>query len=76
MGLIDAKECHIQFGRFIQEARVEKKMLQRELAEKVGITQPYLSYLERGERDIDLALAMKICGALNIDIQEFASKYL
>ena len=76
MGLIDTKQCHIQFGRFIQEARIEKKILQRELAEKVGITQPYLSYLERGERDIDLALAMKICVVLNTDIREFVNKYL
>lgn len=73
---IDTNECHVQFGKFIRDARELKGLYQAELAEKVGIVQSYLSRLERGERDIDLALALKLCDALNIDIQDFIKKFM
>ena len=76
MRQISTKECHIGFGEFIREARLQKDMYQDELAEKVGITQVYLSYLERGERNIDLALALKLCDVLDLDIRKFILTYL
>lgn len=73
---IDTNECHVQFGKFIREARERRGLYQSELAEKVGIVQSYLSRLERGERDIDLALALKLCDALSLDIQDFIKTYM
>lgn len=73
---IDTNECHVQFGKFIREARERKGLYQAELAEKVGIVQSYLSRLERGERDIDLDLALRLCDALNLDIQDFVKTYM
>ena len=73
---ISTKECHIGFGEFIKKARLKQGMYQEELAEEVGITQVYLSYLERGERNIDLALAIKICEALKLNINEFVLTYM
>ena len=76
MKSIDTKEYHVEFGKFIKEARECKKMNQTETAELVGITQSYLSYLESGDRDIDLALALKLCDAVGADMKDFISKLL
>lgn len=73
---IDSKECHVQFGKFIHNARTSKGLYQIEIAEQVGISQVYMSHIERGARDIDLALALKICDALNLDISDFINNYL
>lgn len=78
MKKIDATECQIQFGTFIREGRKAKGMLQTEVAELVGIPQPYYSIIERGakDRNVDLALALKICQVLGLDIADFIKNYM
>lgn len=73
---ISTKECNTKFGDFIKQTRLEKNMYQEELAEKVGINRTYLSRLERGERNIDLALALKLCDELDVDIRKFTLLYM
>ncbi len=68
-------DCNVKFGKYIQQARVNKQINQRDLAEKLGITQPYLSFIERGLREVDLALALKMCDILNVDINDFVKNY-
>jgi transcriptional regulator with XRE-family HTH domain len=72
----DTVKCHVEFGKFIKNARTLKGLFQQEVAEKAGITQTYVSYIERGERDIDLALALRLCEILNIDIKDFLEQYM
>lgn len=57
---------------WLKELRSERGMTQAQLAEKLGISEAYLSYIESGERQkkMDLALAMKLSGILNIDLRE------
>ena len=50
-------------GHRIKVKRVDLEMTQGDLAEQLGITQGYLSYLEKGQRQITLALLEKIAGA-------------
>ena len=76
MKLLDSKECHIAFGKYIKDIRERKGINQTEIAEKLGVSQPYLSYLERGERDVDLSLALNLCDAVGTDIRDFINKYL
>lgn len=73
---IEATECHAKFGKYIQEIRRSKHINQRDLAAKLGITQPYLSYIERGLRDVDFALALQICDALGVDVSDFIKNYM
>lgn len=75
---ISTKECHAEFGEFIREARTNRSepLYQAELAERVGITQTYLSCIERGKRNIDLALALKLCDALDVDMQKFILTFM
>lgn len=78
MKKIENSECLAGFGNFIKEGRKKKDMLQSEVAVQVGITQPYYSMIERGaeDRNVDLVLALKICQALNLDINEFIKQYM
>ena len=59
------------FGLFVKEKREALDLTQNELAEMVGISQPYLSYIENGDREADLFLSSKICSKLNTNIKEF-----
>ena len=50
----------------IKEFRTSKKMTQKQLAEKVGISQNYLSELENNKWDIGLELLIKISKVLKV----------
>lgn len=76
MKLLDSKECHIKFGKYIREIRESKDIYQSEVAEKLGVSQVFISYIERGERDIDLALAFQLCDAVGTDMRDFINKCL
>jgi transcriptional regulator with XRE-family HTH domain len=51
-------------------------MFQDELAQMVGVRQPYISMIERGERSVDLAFAIKLCDALGVSISDFIKQYV
>ncbi len=76
MKKIENSECLVGFGNFIKEGRERRDMFQSEVAQICGITQSFYSYIERGERSVDLPLAIKICQALRLDINEFIKKYM
>lgn len=76
MKTVDTKDCHSMFGMYIRAARERKRMSQSEVADALGISQSYLSYLEKGKREIDLALAFKVCDVLELDMRDFINKYL
>lgn len=50
----------------LKELRKAKKLTQDQLAKIVGISQSYVSDIEKGVRDIDFALAERFAKALNI----------
>jgi len=64
-------------GENIKRLREGKKMTQEELAEKIGIRQPYLSQLERGTKILNMPTAIIIaevwcthtCGAKCTSLQ-------
>lgn len=76
MNNIERKECIDSFGDFIKENRLKKDVLQQDVAEAVGISQSYYSLIERGEREADLMLAIRICRALKIDLSNFIKKFM
>ena len=76
MNRIDNSECLHEFGRYIREAREKRKLNQTDVAQVLGITQAYYSMIERGERDVDLVLAMKICSVLRLNMKKFIGTYL
>lgn len=76
MKTIDVRDCHDAFGRYIKMARERKGMSQSEVAEILGVSQAQYSRIEGGKRDVDLAIAFKICDVIGVDIRDFANKYL
>mgnify|MGYP000891049420 CR=1 FL=1 len=51
-------------------ARAKKNMSQKDVADRVGITQTYYSRIEVGSRDGSLSTLMAICKALDLSISE------
>ncbi|HRD50409.1 MAG: helix-turn-helix transcriptional regulator [Candidatus Competibacter sp.] len=51
-------------GHQIKVRRVDLEMNQGNLAERLGVSQAYLSYLEKGQRQITLELLERIASAL------------
>jgi transcriptional regulator with XRE-family HTH domain len=52
-------------GQELREARLHKGWTQQQTAEKLGVTQAYLSMLERGRRVLPYSLVRKAVGALH-----------
>jgi transcriptional regulator with XRE-family HTH domain len=52
-------------GQELKEARLGKDWTQEEAAERLGVTQAYLSMMERGRREVPARLARKAAGLLN-----------
>ena len=73
---IDVRDCHEAFGKYIKTARERKGLSQTEVAKSLDVSQPYFSRIEKGEREVDLAFAFKICDVIGVDIRDFANKYL
>ena len=76
MKTIDVRGCHAAFGKYIKAARERKKMSQTEVAKILDVSQPYYSRIENGEREVDLAVAFKICDAIGVDMRNFINKYM
>lgn len=76
MKIIDNSECLIGFGSFIKEGREKQDLYQSQVATMIGISQPYYSAIERGERNVDLVLALKLCSALHLDLNDYIKNYL
>ena len=49
-------------------------MTQKELAKRLGVTQSYISKIEKGLRRIDLFELMEYCEATKISLTEFAAR--
>lgn len=58
----------MDFGEYVRESRIRKNMSGRELARRAGISQAYLSQLERGEnKKPSLEIIVKLAEGLNED---------
>ena len=57
-------------GKFIASCRKEKNMIQKELAELIGVTDKSISKWERGINLPDSSLIIPLCQCLDIEIQE------
>ena len=67
---IHAKEYHIVIG-MLRELREQKLLTQKELADKIGSDQTFVSKIEIGERRLDIIELKYICEALEIQLVDF-----
>ena len=54
------------FGERLKAKRLDKKLSQRELASKVGVTHAYISQVERGQKTPTFETTLKLADALGI----------
>ena len=58
------------FGKRVKEYRLSLKLSQEALANLAEIDRTYLQKVERGERNVSLAIAQKIADALNVKLSK------
>ena len=68
----DTPVLGLTFGDFIRTARLNKNLTQQEVATVARVEQAYLSKIERGEREPSLSLAIRLCDALDLDVNDYA----
>ena len=56
----------------LKAARVSAGISQEELAEKMGVTQTFISKCERCERRLDLLETMRFCAGINLKFSKYA----
>jgi len=54
------------FGPILRKFRLEKKLTQDQLSERVGVTSPYISMLESGHNYPNLEMLFRLADALKI----------
>lgn len=62
-----------KIGKFIQELRKEKELTQKELADKIGVSDRAISKWENGRGMPDVSLFRPLCEALDISLNELLS---
>lgn len=58
----------MDLGQFVKEARRRAGVSQRELAARVGISQPHVARIERGSVDPSFRLARRLVRACGFDL--------
>lgn len=59
-----------KIGNFIAKSRKEKGLTQKELADKLNLSEKTISKLERGRGFPDINLILPLCKVLEIDVNE------
>ncbi|MFO7547714.1 MAG: helix-turn-helix transcriptional regulator [Acidimicrobiia bacterium] len=65
---------HSEVGEFIRQQRERADLSLRRLAERAGISNPYLSQIERGIRKPSAEILMRISRALEISAETLYSR--
>ena len=62
-------------GRLLKSIREEQGLLQREVAERLGTPQSFVSKYESGERRIDLPELKRIAGVLETPFEHLLDRF-
>lgn len=63
-----------RFGKRLKEIRHEKGLSQEALALAAGLDRTYIPGIEKGERNVSLAVIEKLAKALHVSITDFFSQ--
>ena len=64
-------EIQRKFGVKLRALRLERSLTQEKLAHLADIDWTYVPGIEKGERNVSLAIIEKLAKALNIEIKDF-----
>lgn len=74
MKTIDKEKIAVEFGTFVREAREKQGLFQADVAERIGVSRSYYTFIEAGKREIYFSLAINICRVLNLDMNDFMKR--
>ncbi len=60
----------VKLGETIRTIRESQQISQEELAEKADLDRTYIGGVERGERNLTILSALKICSALEVELSK------
>jgi transcriptional regulator with XRE-family HTH domain len=63
-----ARRVSLEIARLLRNERIRQELSMRRLAKECGLSQPMISYIERGICSPSLDALLRISGALNIDL--------
>ena len=65
-----------RLAALLRQVRVEAKLTQGQVAERIKQTQSYVSKYENGEQRLDLIELEAVCNAVGVPVIEFVRRYL
>lgn len=65
-----------RLASLLRQVRVEARLTQEEVAERISQTQSYISKYESGEQRLDLIELEAVCKAVGVPLIEFVRRYL
>ena len=71
---MDETSFRKSLSRSVRRTRHERGLTQRSLADRSGITQKYLSRIERGQVTPSALVAFRLCSALSTELGELVTR--
>lgn len=59
-----------KFGKYIQKIRQSKDITQEALAEKIGVSQTWIAYIETGRNKPNIKMLEKIAKVLGVKVKD------
>lgn len=63
-----------KYSKFIKNIRIEKRLSQSFMAEKIGVSRPSYVAIEKGKRDLTLGEFEKLSNILGVSLEELESR--
>lgn len=70
---VDANKIDSKIGERISNLRTTQGVSMNRLAKTAGVTQPFISGIEKGEKSPSIKVLLNICNALGVTLTEFFS---
>jgi transcriptional regulator with XRE-family HTH domain len=64
-----------RLGSLLKEIRLEAKLTQEQVADRLGQSQSYVSKYESGEQRLDLIELDAVCKAVGLELTKFVARY-
>lgn len=70
-----SSQAYARFLKLLKETREKAGITQVEIAERLGVTQSFVSKCERGERRVDIVELREWCIAMETTLEKFVRAF-
>jgi len=71
-----SRRVALQVAKSLRDERIRERVSMDQLAAKSGLSQPMISYVERGLRNPTLGTLLRIAAALDVDLSKLLQQAL